>query len=146
VNNTDGTWQIHTSQAWMTTCWFKPLLQFCHDQDLSIHDTCPLLEPLATKDIFIVEAFADNNFNPNELLLLNQCHTFLHAITLSDLWTANLSEISWDILYGKTNTRPRKYRWPQMPPHLSSSHWQIWRKALTHCFFSIQPPNNTPFK
>jgi hypothetical protein len=134
INNTDGTWQIHKSRAWMTTCWFKPLLQFCYDQDLSIHDTSPLLEPLTSKDIFIMEAFADNDFNPNELLLLNQCRTFLHAVTLSDLCTANLSEISWDALYGKTNTRPRKYGWPRMPPHLSPSHWQIWQKALTRCF------------
>jgi hypothetical protein len=120
----------------MTTCWFKPLLQFCYDQDLSIHDTSPLMEPLTTKDIFIMEAFAENNFNSNELLLLNQCRTFLHAVTLSDLCTADLLEISWDALYGKTNTRPRKYGWPRMPSHLSPSHWQIWQKALTRCFLN----------
>jgi hypothetical protein len=136
INNTDGTWQIHKSRAWMTTCWFKPLLQFCHTHDLSIHDTSPLLEPLTTKDIFIMEAFADNDFNPSELLLLNQCRTFLHAVTLSDLCTADLLEISWDALYGKTNTRPRKNGWPRMPPQLSNSHWQIWQKALTRCFLN----------
>ena len=127
-------WMMDQSYAWTTACWLRELLLFCEQEDLSLQDTAPKLEPFTSQDVFIMKSFADSSFTPNELRQLNECRLYLRVITVSDLCTANLETITHEGMYGKQLTRHRVLDWPRRPPKLSQSHWQTWQRALHRCF------------
>ena len=92
---------------WLTPCWFRELLQFCGQEDLTLQDTLPRLAPFTTNDVFLMDAFIEASFDRHELRLLNECRMFLRVITLSDICTADLRYITHEAMYGRPQPRHR---------------------------------------
>ncbi len=81
-----------------------------------------------------MDAFITEGYTGDDLRWLNWCRMHLHAVTLSDLATADghwITEASWNGI--RDPTRSSKYIWPRTakPPR---PHWLLWRAALSLCF------------
>lgn len=127
-------WELDHTNSYLTNCWLKDLLTFCHDEGISLHNTAPKLTPNSTNDQFLMESFIQEGFSPKSLRTLNECRMFLWVITRSDISTADLAYITHDAYNGSTVSRIRQAEWPRRPPKLPLSHWSTWKKALSKCY------------
>ena len=130
----NGEWHLSDTALCLTPCWIKDLLLFCDDNEITIQDTCADLDYGSTDDIYLMEAFRESGFTPKELKILNQCRLFLRVLTLSDICTMDLKRITLDSYNGNPQRRRPQCGWPRAPPQLSSTHWNLWKKAITKCF------------
>lgn len=130
----DGCWQLDIFGHCLTDCWFRDLLLFCEDEEITIQDTEPTVTLLSSNDSFLMQAFADADYRGSDLRSLNECRMFLKTISLSDISTADGRYITYDAYHGSQQTRIREAGWPRRPPSLPLSHWNLWRRALEKCF------------
>jgi hypothetical protein len=88
-----------------------------------------------------MEEFIKANVDGNELKQLNECRMFLNVDTLSDIATANGSEITINAWEGQKEDRGgSQYQWPRTQRALSAEHWKLWRRTLTQMFLATGPP------
>ena len=137
----NGEWQLSDFNRCLTDSWMKELLLFCEDHDITIQDTCATLEKQTTNDLFLMQAFRDANYASHDLRILNECRMYLQSITLSDLCTMDLKNITYDAYHGRALRRRKHLGWPRKPPSLPAAHWHLWQKALTKCFLITGNPH-----
>ena len=66
---------------------------------------------------------------------LNECRMFLHAVTLSDIVSADGEEITIYAWNGTQEDRGvSQYQWPQTQKSLPNEHWEQWRSAIGKLF------------
>jgi hypothetical protein len=119
-------------QQCTSPCWIKTLWKSCQEFKIAFDD--PFYKPKLqrTGDTFLMHAFVEQGFNPQELATLNQCRMFLKAITLADICTADGKNLHILSYTGGKAREPHlhRYNWARQPPSLSPDHWALWRQAL----------------
>jgi hypothetical protein len=70
------------------------------------------------------------NYQENELSSRKQCQLILNCVALSDISTADGLAITFNTYNGKVGPQTKDLGWPQLPPLLPRSHWQLWRQVL----------------
>ena len=73
----NGEWNLPTFGQCLTNSWLKDLLLFCNNKGIILQDTTPNLDLCTTADRFIMQEFADANYTPSDLKILNECQMFL---------------------------------------------------------------------
>jgi hypothetical protein len=83
-----------------------------------------------------MEAFAQHNYEASDLRVLNQCRTFLHAVTLADVTMADGKFITQEAWNGNqlNGNRINPYEFPRQPPKLPAKHWGVWQSAIQELF------------
>jgi hypothetical protein len=139
---------FHTYGGLATHCWISHLWEYLSENGITLqpgaspiqlqhaHNTWTTepthqgLVPSTDSDIFIMNLFVQHGYKTDDLFALNVCRMYLHAVTFSDLVTADglfLTNSAWN---GKRDgTRSSRYRWPrtQRP---GNNTWQLWQTAL----------------
>jgi hypothetical protein len=77
----------------ITPSWLTDLWDFLQRFGIELHDQAGQLLPQRTNDKFLMADFR-KHFRGLELKQLNECRMFLHAVTLSDIVSANGQEIT----------------------------------------------------
>ena len=114
--------------------WLKDLFSFCADHNLKFQDDCTPLQYRTQNDCYIMEEFLPH-YDASDLKKLNHCQNSLQVITLSDISTANGTHLESAMVTGQSLLHPRsRLTWPNTPPQLPRSYWQLWSRALRHCF------------
>ena len=109
----------------------KSLWSFCYQYNIGLKDTFPQLQLSREEDEFIMPLFVKGGFTPEELKVLNECRMFLHAITLADITVADGRTLHPQSYEGvRRESRLHEYDWPRQPPMLSTTHWNLWKRAL----------------
>ena len=72
-----------------TACWLKTLWKYCRENSISIMDKEAQLMLQQKGNQFLKEAFIAATYSAKDLAILNQCCTYLKAVTLADISTAN---------------------------------------------------------
>jgi hypothetical protein len=99
----DGDWQLTIFSPCLTNCWLRDLLIFCEEEEISLVDTSPFPPLFSSADSYLMQAFADVGYRDDDIATLNQCCLFLHALSLSDLCTADGLSITYDAYNGRRN-------------------------------------------
>ena len=102
--------------------WLKKVWQELSDLDIHLAYQGPDVGLCRKDDEFLMDAFITEGYTGDDLRWLNWCRMHLHAVTLSDLATADghwITEASWNGI--REPTRSSKYIWPRTakptPPH-----------------------------
>ena len=117
---------ILASDTWVKRVW----------RSLDAHDVHVELDspPLALRregDCLLMELFMDAKVDQQTLLWLNWCRMFLHAVTLSDIVTADGSKVTTDAWTGRRDSHCLdRYQWPRTR-RPSSRWWDLWRYWLS---------------
>jgi hypothetical protein len=136
---TDTPFQIVKSA--ITHTWITDLWNFLDRFQIKIQDNVGQLRLQRQNDKFIMEEFIKANVDGNELKQLNECRMFLNVVTLSDIATADGSEITINAWEGQKEDRGgSQYQWPRTQQALSADHWKLWRRTLTKAFLATGPP------
>jgi hypothetical protein len=78
-------------------------------------------------DKFIMDEFISAGCQGTMLKELNECRMFLHAVTLSDIASADGCQISINAWNGSQDNRGgSQYQWPRTQKVLPSKHWEQW--------------------
>ena len=132
-----------------THCWIGRLWQYLSENNITLHPGASqaqmqyaqkewTLEPkheglsLGTKsDRFLMHLFIDAGYKNNKLLALNVCRMYLHAVTLSDIATADGIYVTQSAWTGqRDHDRKSPYYWPRTY-RPGNGTWQLWQEALT---------------
>jgi hypothetical protein len=81
-------------EATLTDSWIKTVWKFAHRFKLAIQDSETKLSLHCSNDCFLMEEFASAGYREQDLAHLNICRMFLHAVTISDIATINVAEIT----------------------------------------------------
>jgi hypothetical protein len=76
--------------------------------------------------------FAKQGYTKDKLFTLNVCRMHLHAVTLSNIVTADGIFVTSQAWTGyRNNSRLSPYKWPRThrPPNAA---WQVWQQAITN--------------
>ena len=114
--------------------WLKKVWQELSDLDIHLAYQGPDVGLCRKDDEFLMDAFITKGYTGDDLRWLNWCRMHLHAVTLSDLATADghwITEASWNGI--RDPTRPSKYIWPRTAKP-TRPHWLLWRAAISLCF------------
>jgi hypothetical protein len=126
-----------------TTSLIKTIWKFCHTWRISIKDDFGSFPLRRAEDEFLMPCFLMARYKEGELKMLNDCRTFLHAITLADITTALGNTICVESYNGRRAIQfLHQYEWPRDPPSLPKAHWDLWKKALTKCFLRHDTDEN----
>ena len=116
---------ILTSDTWLKRVW--------HGLDsLSIHVEMdvPTLELQREHDQLLMDLFIDVLADQLSLKWLNWCRIYLHAVTLSDIVSADGSTVTLDAWNGvRTLPRVDRYHWPRVE-RPAAKWWNVWREFL----------------
>ncbi len=117
----------------LTESWVKSTWEDIDETPLRLTGPEPTLLLQRQGDVTIMDCFVNAGFRDSQLLRLNECRTFLHAVTLADLCDADgilLAPFAWT---GCRSDRHSPYDWPRTvrPKH---DHWIRWQHALRTCF------------
>jgi hypothetical protein len=130
-------WSYHHLGVLATNCWIQTLWQYCSNNELTVHDTCPKLQTARHRDRFLVDLFVTFGYSGNQLIKLNECRMWLKAITVADVTTVDGIFITHHAWEGTRDShRCHDYLWPRLQPKLGNSHWDLWRKALCECLIA----------
>jgi hypothetical protein len=129
-----SSYELYGSLA--TPCWISHIWEYCHSKGIilqpsirqkSLNSTNPWSRPTMTSpqkqttdDKFIMHLFAQEGYTNNKLFTLNVCHMYLHAVTLSNIATADSIFVTKQAWNGHRNKSQRSpYHWPrtEQPPN-----------------------------
>jgi hypothetical protein len=99
-------WDYYVLEDCGTDCWVKTVWKYGWDYAIDLQDRLPQLELRREKDLFLMEAFTQHNYEAPDLKVLNQCRTFLQAVTLADVTTADgkfITQEAWNGNQGNGN-------------------------------------------
>jgi hypothetical protein len=127
-----------------TDCWIKTVWKYGWDYAIDLQDRLPQLELRREQDLFLMEAFAQHNYEASDLRVLNQCRTFLQAVTLADVTMADGKFITQEAWNGNqlNGNRINPYEFPRQQPKLPAKHWELWRSALQELFLKTYGDTN----
>lgn len=117
--------------------WLWNTLQALEPSDLSIENDIKCLEQWKENDRFIMDdVFALHELTPVELEDINVVRMYMKICTLSDMTTANGTEIRQDILDGTldgSSISSTAYEWPNVkrPPR---SLFVTWNRAIRQVY------------
>jgi hypothetical protein len=81
-------------------------------------------------DQFLMPLFIDAGYKNDKLLALNVCRMYLHAVTLSDIVTADGIYVTQSAWTGQQDhDRKSRYYWPRTY-RPGNGTWQLWQEAL----------------
>jgi hypothetical protein len=132
-------------KAIVTETWLKDLWEFADRFAIQIRDTEEKLVQHRTNDKFLMKEFIQIGCTNQELQQLNECRIFLHAVTLSDIVTADGWEITIQAWEGQVNNiGTTSYRWPRKHSGRSQynigNYWKLWRQTLERTVLSGGTP------
>lgn len=87
------------------------------------------------RDMFLMDAFVDMNYDHDTLATLNECRLFLHATTLADICTADGKGVDTRAWLGQ-RIYSRRYddsRWIKTCDP-GPKYWACWQQAVRHTF------------
>lgn len=73
----------------MTPCWLSHTWGYMWEFGIRVVETTSQLEPLRTKDVFLMEAFVQNGYHGEPLRQLNCCRLYLRVTTLAEISTGD---------------------------------------------------------
>ena len=123
-----------THESLITDSWIKTVWKFADRFQIKIHDSEAQLSLLRANDQFLMDAFVRAGFRGADLLQLNICRMFLHAVTLSDIATVSGSEITLSDWEGHAPNKVSAYSWPRVQKKLPNTYWKVWQRGLRKCF------------
>jgi hypothetical protein len=91
--------QYKIMKATVTKTWITDLWEFLNQFHIQLRDDIVQLPLQRKNDKFLMDEFIIFGYAGNQLKQINECRMFLHAVTLSDIVTANGKEItlhSWN--------------------------------------------------
>jgi hypothetical protein len=128
-------------KAIVTETWITDLWEFADRFAIQIRDTEEKLVLHRTNDKFLMEEFIQIGCTNQELQQLNECRILLHAVTLSDIVTADGWKITIEAWEGQVNNiGTTSYQWPRTQRSLSVQHWKLWRQTLERTVLSGGTP------
>ena len=128
----DNNYQIWHKLA--TDCWAKYVWMFLRKYNISVRTATPPLETIRDADVILMEQFYKFGFRRDgDLVQLNECRKFLHAISLADLCNVKGTHIREEAWKGVTATGSRPGPWPKSPP-TKALNWTLWQIALKSTF------------
>jgi hypothetical protein len=131
-----------------THCWISHLWEYLSAQQLTLQPgasavqlqhsqnewttepTHKGLSPGTNSNRFLMPLFLAAGYTKDDLLAINVCRMYLHAVTISDISTAKglfLTNPAWSGT--QDTTRYSKYQWP-CTHRPGNSTWQLWQEAL----------------
>jgi hypothetical protein len=121
-------WDYYVLEDCATDCWVKTVWKYGWAYAIDLQDQPPQLELRRERDLFLMEAFAQHNYEASDLRVLNQCRTFLQSVTLADVTTADGKFITQEAWNGNqlNGNRINPYDFPRQPPKLPAKHWELW--------------------
>jgi hypothetical protein len=126
-----------TMKDLVTETWVTDLWKFTDRFKIRIHDEIDQLRLQRTNDRFLMNEFITAGYHGKMLKELNECRMLLHALTLSDIVTADGREISMNAWNGRKDEKDGKlHEWPRTQRGLPEEHWKQWRRVLDNSFLS----------
>lgn len=125
-------WDYYRFQQCATDCWMKTVWKYGWDHALDLADQLPQLPLRRENDQYLMEVFSDYCTDPNELQQLNWCRTFLQAVTVADIATADgkgIRQAAYDGI--PSSQRANTYEFPRQPPSLPKAYWTTWQRFLS---------------
>ena len=110
--------------------WIKRVWEELDGLDMHLAYKGPDVHLHRKKDAFLMQQFLDKGHKGESLKWLNWCRMFLHAVTLSDIVTADGSKILLSAWKGELDpSRSSPFNWPRLkrPP---TAWWREWQEAL----------------
>ena len=125
-----------TMKALLTQTWLTDLWEFADRFRIQIQDAVTKIRIQRKNDKIVMDEFIIAGFEGNELKELNECRMSVHAVTLSDIVSADGWEITINAWSGTREERGgSRYKWPRIQS-LSVEHWNLWRRVLEKVFLS----------
>jgi hypothetical protein len=125
--------QVYDNTAILASnTWVKRVWQSLDEYRVHLEFSSPGLELLRDGDRLLMDIFMDASVDQLSLKWLNWCREYLHVVTLSDLVTADGTQLTLDAWNGvRSHHRRDRYNWPRTsrPPN---KWWTIWREWLSH--------------
>ena len=119
-----------------TTSWLKHLWEFCDDSNIQLTTTTPKIELAREHDSFLMEKFAAYGYRKLQLVKLNLCRLWCHAIRLSDISTGDgrrIHPLSWT--GNPTASAGIEYEWPTQG-YPTTKLWDLWQSAIRTCYLT----------
>ena len=118
-----------------TDCWMKTLWHSCQLFDMELEEPTPDLGPRRLRDRALMEVFYTlGHYTGQDLAMLNECRSFLQAVSISDIASADGTRIHFDAYSGiAPSSNQGSFHWPRQPSQLSTAHWTLWQQALEKC-------------
>jgi len=115
----------YVESTWITSQW-----EFMWNNDMSIGGWELNIAKQRVNDMAIMEVFANAGYDNDKLKLLNECRTYLHIITVSDVVNGDGVALCPMAMDGRRNMgRKSIYQWKEMKKP-SQVQWFKWREAL----------------
>ena len=133
--------QFQNTGILTTDSWLKKLWQEMESLNIHLAYHGSDLTMRRDGDSFLTQLFIDDEVDQQDLLWLNWCRQYLHAVTLSDLVTADgkrLTSFAWNGERDPSWTSP--YNWPRVA-RPSAQRWDLWRTTLHRLL--LRPQSNT---
>jgi hypothetical protein len=122
-------WPMLKEELWITS-----LRDFLKKSELSIHiPAIKTATPKRINDFSIMDKAASLGFKPYELLCINRCRIYLKATTISNICTADGTEIRYGIQECSEEARIQSFLlWPRQerPGPKSIQHWKRFLKRI----------------
>mmetsp|Transcript_24041 Transcript_24041/g.58823 ORF Transcript_24041/g.58823 Transcript_24041/m.58823 type:complete len:668 (+) Transcript_24041:2004-4007(+) len=116
---------ILTSDTWVKRVWEE-----LDSLDMHVEFLSPRLELQRDGDQRLMQIFIDALVDQTTLKWLNWCRVYLHAVTLSDIVTADGAQITREAWSGfRDSHRLDRYVWPRTA-RPASRWWDVWRACL----------------
>jgi hypothetical protein len=129
--------QYSIMKATVTQTWITDLWAFLNRFHIRLKDDIAQLPTRRKNDKLLMDEFIKSGYTGTHLKTLNECRMFLHAVTLSDLATADGKAITLHAWNGTRDDRgPSPYQWPRIQKSLSYEHWKQWQRAIDSVFLS----------
>ena len=102
--------------------WLSTLISFMHNAGLQLIDDIAILQTLCQDDNFFMSCFIQVGYQGFELCKLNFMQMHLHAITITDIVSADgqhISEASWKLR--QSNGLRKQIIWPSLEEEVPHS-------------------------
>jgi hypothetical protein len=136
-----GTWGFMTDaehkimKDTVTKTWLSDLWAFLDKFQIQLRDDIGNFQLQRMHDKFIMDKFIKAGFHGKQLKQLNECRMYLHAVTLSDISTADGLEITLGAWNGIQEDRGvSQCQWPRIQTALPTAQWKQWRTAIDKVF------------
>ena len=129
--------QYKTMKDTVTKTWITDLWEFVDQFQIQIRDDVRQITTKRKHDKIIMDEFVKAGYGGKSLKNLNECRMFLHAVTLSDIASADGEEITSHAWNGIREDRGiPQYQWPRTQKSLPKEHWKHWRSTIGQLFLS----------
>jgi hypothetical protein len=126
-----------TMKALLTQTWLTDLWEFADRFQTQTRDAVRQIRIQRKHDKITMGEFVIAGFESNVLKELNERRMSVHAVTLSDIVSADGWEMTTNAWNGAREEQGgSQCEWPRTQSSLSIEHWEQWRPALEKAFLS----------